>query len=415
MKKSFIWLFSLCLVLTGCGTLPTLTNNTNNLKVASHVEFGEEDYQDIVSSNNALGFDLLSTATRDDKGNVFISPTSLFMALSMVYNGADGITKEEMEKVLYAKGLTPNDLNKANASFMTLLDQKSEKIQLNIANSIWLNNKYHFQEQFSTTNKDYFNAEIKEIDIHNPQSPKTINDWVKSKTNGKIDKIVADELIPELITILINAIYFNGSWTYPFGKSSTEEKTFTLEDGSTIQVPLMELHENLFYTRNNIFQAVSLPYGDASMSMKVFLPNENVSLKEFEEMLTVEQWQDWQDSFYKLEGTVLFPKFTLEYEVELKETLKALGMSSAFNNSNFSKMVEEDVGITISSVKQKTYIDVNEEGTEAAAVTSVEMNATSMQPSDNPFHMEVNRPFFIAIVDETSGTILFMGSITNPK
>ncbi|WP_052123964.1 serpin family protein [Ureibacillus manganicus] len=415
MKKSFIWLFSLCLVLTGCGTLPTLTNNTNSLKVASHVEFGEEDYQDIVSSNNALGFDLLSTATRDDKGNIFISPTSLFMALSMVYNGADGITKEEMEKVLYAKGLTPNDLNKANASFMTLLDQKSEKIQLNIANSIWLNNKYHFQEQFSTTNKDYFNAEIKEIDIHNPQSPKTINDWVKSKTNGKIDKIVADELNPELITILINAIYFNGSWTYPFGKSSTEEKTFTLENGSTIQVPLMELHENLFYTRNNIFQAVSLPYGDASMSMKVFLPNENVSLKEFEEMLTVDQWQDWQDSFYKLEGTVLFPKFTLEYEVELKETLKALGMSSAFNNSNFSKMVEEDVGISISSVKQKTYIDVNEEGTEAAAVTSVEMNATSMQPSDNPFFMEVNRPFFIAIVDETSGSILFMGSITNPQ
>ena len=414
MKKVYIWLFSFSLVLVGCGTGSTTTNNT--LKISSHVEFGEEDYQDIVSSNNELGFDILAKAPRDDDGNIFISPTSLFMALSMVYNGADGVTLEEMEKVLHANGLNPEDLNKANASFMTLLDQNSDKIQLHIANSIWLNNQYSFQEEFATTNKDYFNAEIKEIDVQDPQSPKMINDWVNSKTNGKIEKIVGDELSPDLVTMLINAIYFKGNWTYPFDPSLTEEKTFTLENGSTIEIPLMELHEELSYTKNNIFQAVSLPYGDENMTMKVFLPNENVSLKEFEKMLSIDQWQDWKSGFYETEGTILLPKFTLEYEVELKETLKTLGMPSAFNDANFSKMIEGNTDIAITNVKQKTFIDINEEGTEAAAVTSVEMaETTAIQPIHEPFYLEVNRPFFIAIVDETSGSILFMGSIVNPQ
>lgn len=412
MKKILILLFSISLMLVGCGT--TSTPN-HSLKIQDHVEFGEMDYEKLVSSNNALGFDLLSKAAKNEGGNIFISPTSLLMALSMVYNGADGVTKQEMEKVLHAEGLSPDDLNRANASFMTLLDQNSDKIQLNIANSIWLNNEYRFQEEFAKTNKDYFNAEIKEIDIQNSQSPKMINDWVKSKTNGTIDKIVGDELNPGLVTMLINAIYFKGSWTYPFEPSLTKEKDFTLVDGSTVKIPLMELHEELLYTKNNKFQAVSLPYGKENMSMKVFLPNENVSLKEFEELLSLEQWQELQSSFYKLEGTILLPKFSLEYEVELKETLEDLGMTSAFKNANFSKMVEENSNLAITSVKQKTFIDVNEEGTEAAAVTSVVMGETAMEPIDKPFYMEVNRPFFIAIVDETSGAILFMGSISNPQ
>ncbi|CAM5193988.1 Serpin B OS=Ureibacillus acetophenoni OX=614649 GN=SAMN05877842_10673 PE=3 SV=1 [Ureibacillus acetophenoni] len=412
MKKVLILLVSISMLLFGCGTGST---PNHSLKIQEHVEFGEMDYEKLVASNNALGFDLLSKAPSDGEGNIFISPTSLLMAISMVYNGADGETKEEIEKVLHAEGITPEDLNKANALFITLLDRNSDKIQLNIANSIWLNNKYSFQEKFETTNKDYFNAEINEINIQDPQSPKKINEWVKSKTNGNIDKIVGDELNPQLVSMLINAIYFKGIWTHPFDATLTKEKNFTLDNGSTIKIPLMELKEELFYTKNNKFQAVSLPYGKENISMKVFLPNEDMSLKEFEEFLTLEQWQELQSSFYKLKGTILLPKFTLEYEVELKETLEALGMTSAFNNANFSKMVEGNSNLAITSVKQKTFINVNEEGTEAAAVTSVEMGETAMEPIDEPFYMEVNRPFFIAIVEETSGAILFMGSISNPQ
>ncbi|WP_036182541.1 serpin family protein [Ureibacillus manganicus] len=416
MKRVFILLVSLSIVLVGCGSDSSFTTTTTQtLKIADHVEFGEDDYQKIVSSNNELGFDLLVKAPRDDNGNIFISPTSLYMALSMVYNGADGVTKEEMEKVLYANGLDPDELNRANASLMTLFAQSTEQIQLNIANSIWLNDKYSFQEEFATTNKDYFNAEIKTIDVQNPQSPKMINDWVNRKTNGTIDKIVDDTPDPGLVAMLLNAIYFKGNWTYPFKASLTEDKDFTLTNGSTIKIPLMKLKEELLYTKNNVFQAVSLPYGKENMSMKVFLPHENVGLKEFEEMLSTEQWENWIDSFYKLEGTILLPKFSLEYEVGLIETLEALGMPSAFKNANFSKMIEGNSNLVITSVKQKTFIDVNEEGTEAAAVTKVEMGETAIEPIDKPFYMEVNRPFFIAIVDETSGTILFMGSITNPQ
>ncbi|RKJ62196.1 hypothetical protein D7X33_26520 [Butyricicoccus sp. 1XD8-22] len=162
---------------------------------------------------------------------------------------------------------------------------------------------------------------------------------------------------------------------------------------------------------------MSLPYGqNENIRMEVFLPNESISLGEFEKMLTYENWQEWRGSFAETEGTILLPKFKLEYEVELKETLESLGMSSAFNkNANFSNMIQEAQEIAISSVKQKTFIDVNEEGTEAAAVTSVEMETAAMQPMYDPFHMEVNRPFYIFIVDEKTDVILFMGSITNPQ
>lgn len=402
------------LLLASCGT--TSTSN-DSLEISSEVEFGEEDYLNIVSSNNELGFQLLAEAKRDEQGNIFISPTSLFMALAMVFNGADGPTKEEIAKVINANGLNPEDINKANASLMNILSENTEQIQLNIANSIWLNDSYHFQEEFSSTSEDYFNAEIKEINIEDAQSPKMINDWVKQATNGKIGEIVEEELNPEFVTMLINAIYFYGGWTYPFEASKTKKYDFTLEDGSTKDVPLMELHEHLFYMENNLFQAVSLPYGqDESMSMEVFLPREDVSLKEFEEMLTFENWQEWRGNFAETEGTILLPKFKLEYEVELKETLESLGMPSAFNeNANFSKMIQEAQEIAISSVKQKTFIDVNEEGTEAAAVTSVEMETAAMQPMYDPFHMEVNRPFYLFIVDEKTDVILFMGSIKNPQ
>lgn len=337
------------LLLASCGT--TSTSN-DSLEISSEVEFGEEDYLNIVSSNNELGFQLLAEAKRDEQGNIFISPTSLFMALAMVFNGADGPTKEEIAKVINANGLNPEDINKANASLMNILSENTEQIQLNIANSIWLNDSYHFQEEFSSTSEDYFNAEIKEINIEDAQSPKMINDWVKQATNGKIGEIVEEELNPEFVTMLINAIYFYGGWTYPFEASKTKKYDFTLEDGSTKDVPLMELHEHLFYMENNLFQAVSLPYGqDESMSMEVFLPREDVSLKEFEEMLTFENWQEWRGNFAETEGTILLPKFKLEYEVELKETLESLGMPSAFNeNANFSKMIQEAQEIAISKV-----------------------------------------------------------------
>ncbi|MCG7343575.1 serpin family protein [Sporosarcina sp. ACRSL] len=397
---------SLLLPMTGCGT-----SNEGNLRIAEGVEFGEDDYKKIVVPNNELGFELINESEADEDGNLFLSPTSLFMALALAYNGADGVTKEEIANALQLNGLEPMELNKANASLMTILNKQSDSIQLQVANSIWLNEKYHFQDTFAGYAKDYFNAEIEEINISSKDTPKRINDWVKDATNGKIDKMVDGPLDEKLVTMLLNAIYFKGDWMYPFDKKATEHRTFHLADGNEIKVPFMKLQEKLAYTANSEFQAIQLPYADGEMSMTVIMPND---LSEFTSTLSIERWEEIRASMTSTRGTILLPKFKLSYETELEDALKALGMTNAFTEmADFSKMVEEVTPLRISKVKQKTYIEVNEEGTEAAAVTGVQMEATSA-PADDPFIMEVNRPFFIAITDEETGAIVFIGSIKNP-
>lgn len=402
---------SLLLPMTGCGT----STNQSSLQISEGVEFGEMDYETIVEPNNELGFNLLKEIKTDDDGNLFISPTSLMMASAMIYNGADGVTKKEIAKALQMEGINQMDLNKANASFMTTLNKDNDAIQLQVANSIWLNDQYKFQDDFANQSKDYFNAKIEEIDITNNDSSKQINDWVKKTTNGKIDKMVDGPLDDNLVAMLLNAIYFKGDWTYPFDKKETDDKAFYLNDGTDKEVPFMKLQENLLYMANSEFQAIQLPYADGEMSMTVILPNEGVGLDEFQSTLTNGKWEEIQSGMNSTRGTILLPKFKMSYETELNDALEALGMVSAFSdNADFSKMVEGDASLFISKVKQKTYIDVNEEGTEAAAVTGIQMDTTSA-PLDDPFVMEVNRPFFFAITDDETGTILFLGSVTNPK
>jgi len=399
---------SLLLPMTGCGT-----SNEGNLQIAEGVEFGKKDYEKLVEPSNELGFKLLDYIDADDNGNLFISPTSLLMALALVYNGADGATKDEIANALQVNGLEPIDVNKANASLMTKLNKDSKDIQLQIANSIWLNEEYKFQEQFSQQSKDYFNAKIEEIDIQSNDSPKRINDWVEKATNGKIEKMV-DALDDNLVAMMLNAIYFKGNWTYPFDKKDTAEKTFYLNDGKEINVPFMKLQEKLLYRANSEYQSIQLPY-DGEISMTVVLPNEGIGLDKFQSTLTSSKWEEIQSGMQSLKGTILLPKFKMSYETELNEALEALGMASAFTDTaDFSKMVEGDASLFISKVKQKTYIDVNEEGTEAAAVTGISVDTTSA-PVDDPFVMDVNRPFFFAITDDETGVVLFMGFVANPE
>jgi len=404
-------LLSLFILIAGCGDKDTQDNNSQNF---SKVDFGKDDYKKIVSSSNQLGIELLPIIDADDNGNTFISPMSLFMALSMVYNGADGVTKTEIAKVLKAEGIDVDEMNQANASLMSILHSDSEEIQLTIGNSIWLNENYQFQDQFAQDNQDYFNAEIQEIDILDPTSADTINDWVSNSTNNKIEEIVENPLNTNLVTILINAIYFKGNWQFEFDEKDTELGAFHLEDGTKKDIQLMTLNENLAYLENENFQAVTLPYGDGEMSMNVFLPKENYTLEEFKTILTSDNLMKWNSEFNRQLVNLKLPKFQIEFKVILKETLEKLGMPSAFDseNANFTNMIQEGSQIYISEVKQKTFIDVNEEGTEAAAVTTIEAEVAS---APQQLYMEVNRPFFITITDEKSDAILFMGSISNPQ
>lgn len=405
----------LSVVMSGCGTE---TEAKSNLHIAKDVAFGKQDYETIMTPNNDLGFKILTEVDADDNDNRFISPTSLMMALGMVYNGADGETKDEIAETLQAEGIDIEDMNQANASLMTMLDRDMSDIQLDVANSIWLADGFHFNDDFSKNTQDYFNAELQEVDMLDSETPKMINDWVDEQTNGTIEEIVDDSLSPNTVAMLINAIYFKGDWTHTFEEGLTEDHAFHLEDGSTEDIPLMSLTEKLYYLETDTFQAVALPYGDGEMNMHVFLPKEDTDLASFQEELTSDNWESWQSDFEKTEGTIMLPKFELEYEANLVEPLTALGMEAAFDaeDASFPNMIEEDQQIFISDIKQKTFLDIHEEGTEASAATNVQMEMTSAPIDQNePFHMEVNRPFFMTITDSETGAILFMGLIKQPS
>lgn len=396
---------------SGCGT----GQDNGNLAIAEAVDFGTKDYERIIVPTNDLAYELLDKMEADDDGNVFFSPASLWMALAIVYNGADGETKTEMAEAMQAKGIDVADLNKANASLLTALNKDSDNIQLTIANSIWVNEEFHLQKDFAKRTEDYFNAQARPINISSNEASKEINDWVKKATNSKIDKMVDDPLDSDLVALVLNAIYFKGDWTNPFDKKQTEKRPFHLGDGAEKIVPFMKLQRKFSYMAGDGFQAVKLPYADGEMSMTVVLPEKTLALEDFTGTLSTENWGLFQTAFNEREGTVLLPRFKMAYETELNGALEALGMTSIFTESaNLSHMVEEDANLFISTVKQKTYIDVNEEGTEAAAVTGVQVGVTSA-PADGPFHMEMNRPFFLMITDEKTGVVLFVGYVANPQ
>lgn len=406
-----ILVIPLLLMMAACGT----NEQSKDPGKMKSVVFGEDDYKQMIAPNNDIGFKLLTEIEADKDGNLFISPTSLFMALSMIYNGAEGSTKEEIAETLQMVGIDAEALNKANASLMNRLQKDSESIQLDIANSIWLNKEFNFREAFSANNQKYFNAEIEEIDIGDAASADKINQWVADATNDKITEMVTSPLNPNMVTYLLNAVYFKGDWSYEFDEEMTKNEPFYLDDGTTKDVPLMALTEELAYMENDMFQAVELPYGDGEMNMKVFLPKAHTDIKAFQNELTIENWRTWHESFEMKKGTVQLPRFQLDYEVLLNDALRQLGMISAFEkDADFSKMIQENRPVWISLVKQKTFLDVNEKGTEAAAVTGIEFETTSL-PLEEPFTMKVNRPFFIAITDVETDAIIFMGIIANPQ
>ncbi|MFO7295789.1 MAG: serpin family protein [Clostridia bacterium] len=372
----------------------------------------------LVQANTRFAFKLFKQLIEQQPHeNVFISPTSIAMALAMTYNGADGETKEAMAKALEVQGIDIEDFNKAYADLKTILQNPDPAVQVVIANSLWARKGMSFYDDFLNTNKKFYGAEIQELDFNLPDASKIINNWVRKQTKDKIDKIVGDVIPPETIMYLINALYFKGNWTNEFDPKLTREEAFFLSDGTQKAHPIMFQGGKKYpYYKGENFQAVSLPYGNGRVSMVVFLPDEGVDLMEFCSSITLEKWQEWMNSLSETQGDVGLPKFKLEYEVELKEALKALGMEVAFDpgKANFGKMhpIAPGANVYLSSVKHKTFVETNEQGTEASGVTAVEVTLTSL-PLDN-FNMIVNRPFFFVIRDNETGTLLFMGAIVDP-
>jgi serine protease inhibitor len=366
----------------------------------------------LVESDNKFGLKLFREIVKEEKDkNIFISPLSVSMALGMTYNGADGQTQEAMQKTLELNGLSLEEINQCYKHLIELLTQLDPKVQFDIANSIWYRLGLIPEEEFLHLCQKYFDAQVWELDFNASNAADIINAWVNENTNGKIEEIVKPPIDPLIVMYLINAIYFKGAWTYQFDKDQTKDDWFILPDGSWKRCKMMEQRGLYRYFSNADFQALDLPYGDGDFSMTIFLPNHETGVDSLIAQFDPGNYKHWIDSLTLLKDSldIYIPKFTLEYELRLNQALQVLGMGIAFTSfADFSKMYK-NVAVWIDEVKHKTFIEVNEEGTEAAAVTSV-----SMEMGIDHSGFRVNRPFVFVIRENQSQTILFIGKIVEP-
>jgi len=404
MKKLFV--FFLAFVVFQC------ERSFEPISISETREFTALEKQ-VASSADRFGLKLMKAvnATQSDS-NVFISPLSVSMALGMTLNGANNETYDAMQSTLDLDGLSQQQINETYKSLIDLLTQIDPKVIFNIANSIWYRQDWIFEQQFIDVNKKYFNALVQDLNFGDPAAVDIINDWVYTNTNGRIEKIV-DEIPAHIVMYLINTIYFKGTWKYEFDENETIDDFFNSPNGAQVPCKLMVQTNDFSYFSNSDFQAIDLPYGDNNFSMTVLLPAPDKNVDLLIADFTNENWALWMNSFSTNDGTLYLPKFELEYKITLNEVLKSLGMEIAFTGglADFSNMYTGPFDLFIDEVKHKTYVKVDEEGTEAASVTSVSIGLTS---GGTGFTMRVDRPFIFVIREKNSGSILFIGKIIEP-
>jgi serine protease inhibitor len=402
MNKPISFLLLCVIVLiSGCAS----TNEPDNSGIRP-LTVGE---QKIVSSNENFALKLFRRMNTEElNNNIVISPLSISMALGMTVNGANGSTRDSMLRTLELQGISMDDVNDSYRTLIDLLLGLDSKVQFEIGNSIWYRDTWEFEKTFFDVCAKNFDALVNGLNFEDPESVNTINNWIKDKTNGKIEKMI-EKISSETVMFLINAIYFKGLWTYQFDSKYTKDDKFYGLTGISQNCKMMNMSAKLQYTYNEHFQIVDLPYGSGKYSMTVLLPSGNIN--DGIQQLTNENYSNWIGNLTKDSVILAFPKFKSEYEKSLVDVLTALGMSNAFipgmaDFTNMHKLVGKE--LFISDVKHKTFVEVDEAGTEAAAATVVEIGYTS---APEVKIMKINRPFLFVLRENHSGTILFIGKI----
>lgn len=348
----------------------------------------------------------------DPQSSDTISPISIAMALAMTMNGASGATLAEMEETLYSAGRTSEARNQGYEGLADLLSHSGDQVKVSLANSLWGRQPLPFNKDFVAVNKTHFNAEIESLDFSSPDAVKRINRWVSEQTAGKIESIVDSPIEANTILYLLNTVYFKADWQREFKAEQTALAGFTDVSGNRQEVSMMHNGGSFPYVHEDGYQAIRLSYKDSGLGMVILLPDEGTSLDELIGGLDPQRWRNTLDGMSYTVGHIGLPKFKLEYTQSLNDTLQAMGMRRAFDitQADFIPMIDAGVPVFIGKAEHKTFIEVDEKGTEAAAVTSVAMEAGSA-PQENPFEMIVDRPFFFAIEDERTSALLFMGSV----
>jgi serine protease inhibitor len=394
-------------VVTACATVPSEPGATPDRidALPRPLTAGETA---IVGAANDFSFSLFRTVNTSGDSNVFTSPLSASFALGMAMNGAAGTTYDQMRSAL-AFGSTPEaEINAGYKRLIDLLRGLDSKVELRIANSVWQRSGLPVEPAFADASRTWFDARVTTLDFDDPASVKTINAWVSDATAAKIPKIV-ESLDRDLVMLLINAIYFKGSWREKFDPALTQDAPFHGVAGDQ-PAKLMHREGDMPYVTTPDFTAVDLPYGNSAFTMTVVLPREGKSVETIASSLRSAQWSTWMDQLHETKVDLHLPRFTVTWERMLNDDLEALGMHDAFvpDGADFTRLSPLGRKLFISFVKQKTYVDVNEEGTEAAAVTAVGIALTSMPQT---VVMRVDRPFLFVIRERLSGTMLFMGKI----
>jgi serine protease inhibitor len=371
----------------------------------------------LIEADNEFGFDLFKGVYADTNTpeNFMISPLSVSLALSMAYNGAETETKAQMEEAMRVKGFTRDELNTINQSLIEALTSADEKVVMEIANSIWYRNNYQIQQSFLDINKTFYNAEVKASDFGNHATIDLINSWVSDKTQTKIPTII-QEIPIEAVLYLINAIYFNGTWTKEFNPKNTQKFGFETGKGNFVATAMMGRKDSLNYFSNETFSAIELPYGRGNFNMFVMLPNEDKQVSDIINQMNPENWGQWQNALtFTNSVDIRLPKFKIEFDIKLNNILKAMGMELAFTTQADFSGINPARDLFISYVKHKTFVEVDEEGTEAAAVTIIGFEVTSIGPGENKWtYFHCTRPFLFAITEKETGAVLFMGKVGNP-
>ena len=404
--NSLILILALCIIYPSC--------KKNNPEVITRAPFTKSQ-EAILNSSNQFGFNLfkdLAPGIADDK-NLFISPLSISLALTMTYNGAASQTATDMQRTLGYGDQTKQTINESCRDLVHIILNLDPKVAMEIANSIWYRNTFPVKGDFLTMNKTYFDADVKPADFTNPETVDLINNWVSDKTHEKINSVIS-EISDETVMYLINAIYFKGSWTYKFETKNTAKSTFYLASGNTLRADFMNMKEKFRYMKNDLLSALELPYANGSFSMMILLPNEGKTYHDVIASLTSDNWAQW---ISKLDSTNVFvqlPKFKFSYENELSGNLENLGMGIAFSDNADFTGISDAARLHVSFVLHKSFVDVNEDGTEAAAVTVVGIIYTAYPGGPTYQDFNVNKPFVFAIKENTTNSILFMGLVKKP-
>lgn len=389
--------------------------DVNNLPEPIKIDLRSSETE-IVSADQSFAFKFFETVyneeAADEDNSFMVSPLSLSMALAMTMNGAEGATKEAMQQTLRLKGFNGDEVNSYYKKLREALLATDPSTKLSIANSIWTNQNVAIKNDFISRNREYFNSSVESVDFGDDRTKDLINNWASANTNGLIDKVIESTNTDDLM-YLLNAIYFKGIWVSEFSKSKTQQKLFTLEDGSVENVDMMNQTSKFKYMSDELMQLVQLPYGNEAFSMLVLLPKENKKLKDVAAALNNPgYWGELKSGLKVSEVELYLPKFKTEYSKKLNSVLTDMGMGLAFaDDANFFGM--SDVPSQISFVKQDTYIAVDEVGTEAAAVTTVGVVMTSMPAEPQKVVFIANRPFIYVIQENSTGSILFMGAVKN--